>query len=327
MLQLTRRESLRVHVGEFLQLQRALQGDGEADMPAEEQHRPRVRHPPAQVADLVHSAQDGLDGRRHRFELGELARHLVGVLRAPSLGECQTHEVVRRHLSEERLRGRDPDLGPGVRVEHRVGLARDLGAVGVADRQHPGLLLPRVAHRLQRVGGLTGLRDGHHERVPVEHRVAVTELTRQLDLHREAGPVLDGVLGDEPGVVGGAAGDDEDLVDVPQILVGHALLVEHDAPGLEVPAQRVGERVRLLLDLLEHEVLVAALLGGGEVPVDRERFALGGLPVEVRDPVAVAVDHHELVLAEFDGLAGVLDEGRDVGRDERLPVTDTDHQR
>ena len=49
--------------------------------------------------------------------------------------------------------------------------------------------------------------------------------------------------------------------------------------------------------------------------------------MEVGDPVAVGGDHHRLVLAEFDGVAGVFDERRDVGADEHLAVADADHQR
>ena len=86
--------------------------------------------------------------------------------------------------------------------------------------------------------------------------------------------MLDGVLGQQPGVIGGPAGDDEDLVDLAQFLVAQPLFVEHDAAVDEVPEQGVGDRGGLLGDLLEHEVLVAALLGGGQVPVDVERAAL-----------------------------------------------------
>ena len=98
-------------------------------------------------------------------------------------------------------------------------------------------------------------------------------------------------------------------------------------PDVEVPAQRVGQRLRLLLDLLEHEVLVAALFGGGQVPVDGERLGLGGVAVEVGDLVALAGDDDELVLAQLDGLAGVLDERGDVGGDEVLALPDPDDQR
>ena len=125
-----------------------------------------------------------------------------------------------------------------------------------------------MPHRLQRVGGLPGLRDRDHQRAAVQHRVAVAELAGQLDLDGQPGPVLDGVLGQQPGVIGGAAGHDEHLVDLAQFLVGQPLLVEHDAAVDEVAEQGVGDRGGLLGDLLEHEVLVAALFGGRQVPVD-----------------------------------------------------------
>ena len=48
------------------------------------------------------------------------------------------------------------------------------------------------------------------------------------------------------------------------------LFVEHDPAVDEMAEQRVGHRGGLLGDLLEHEVLVAALFGGGQVPVDVE---------------------------------------------------------
>ena len=80
--------------------------------------------------------------------------------------------------------------------------------------------------------------------------------------------MLDGVLGQQPGVIGGAAGHHEHLVHLAQLLIGQPLLVEHDAAVDEMPQQGVGHRGGLLGDLLEHEVLVAALLGGAQVPVD-----------------------------------------------------------
>ena len=43
--------------------------------------------------------------------------------------------------------------------------------------------------------------------------------------------------------------------------------------------------------------------------------------------VAVGGDHDDLVLAELDGVAGVLDERGDVGAEEHLAVADADHQR
>ena len=55
-----------------------------------------------------------------------------------------------------------------------------------------------------------------------------------------------------------------------QLVVGEAHLVEGELAAGGTPVeQRVGDRLGLLVDLLGHEVVVAALLGGLEVPVDR----------------------------------------------------------
>ena len=195
-----------------------------------------------QLRDGFHVRQHPLHQLGHRLQFAELALHLVGVLGAAGLRERQTDEVVGGDLREERLGRRDADLRARAGVEHRVALARDLAAVGVADRQHLGLLLLGVPHGFQRVGGLAGLRDRDHERAAVQHGVAVAELAGQLGLDGQPGPVLDGVLGQQPGVIRGAARDDEHLVDLAQFLVGQALLVEHDAAAGE--AARAGCRRR-----------------------------------------------------------------------------------
>ena len=124
--------------------------------------------------------------------------------------------------------------------------------------------------------------------------------------------MLDGVLGEQTGVVGRTAGDDVHLVQVAEVIVGETVLVEVNPAVDEVPGEGVTHGGGLLVDLLDHEGVVAALLRGGEVPVDGERAALGGAAVEVEELVAVRVDHDDGVLAEFHGVAGEFDEGGDV---------------
>ena len=81
--------------------------------------------------------------------------------------------------------------------------------------------------------------------------------------------MLDGVLGHQAGVVAAPAGHDEHLVDGPELLVGDVDLVEDQgAVGQQPVEQGVGHRFGLLVHLLAHEVVVAVLAGGVEVPVD-----------------------------------------------------------
>ena len=137
------------------------------------------------LAHRVHQRQRLRDGLRHLREQLELAGDLVAVLRAAGLRQREPDQVVGRDLGEERLGGGDADLRAGVRVEHGVGLARDLRAVGVAHGEHPGPLPAGVPDGLQGVGGLAGLADRDDQRVAVENRVAVTELAGDLDLDRQ----------------------------------------------------------------------------------------------------------------------------------------------
>ena len=215
-----------------------------------------------------------------------------------------------------------------MRVDDRVGLARDRRTVRVADRDHLGVLLPRVTDGHERVGRLARLGDRHDERGRGDDRVAVAELRGDVDLARNVRPVLDRVLRDHPRVERGPTGHDDDLVDPSQLCVVDVDLVEHQSPvRIEAPEQCVRDGARLLEDLLAHEPVVAALLGRREVPVDVVRLRDGRFTGEARHVVAVRSDLDDLVLTELDGLSRVLDERRDVGRDEHLALAHADHER
>ena len=94
--------------------------------------------------------------------------------------------------------------------------------------------------------------------------------------------------------------------------------------GLEqqAPAQGVGDGPRLLVDLLEHEVRVAALLGLRGVPVDGARLPLARLPLDVGDHRLAGGDRHHVPFVEEDHLAGVLEDGGHVGCQEGLPLAE-----
>ncbi|MPM15727.1 hypothetical protein SDC9_62099 [bioreactor metagenome] len=327
-LELAGGEALGVQVGDLLELEGALEGDRVADVAAEEEHRGLVDESGGEVEDRGGVVQHLLHQRRQALQLLHHRGDLLAVHRPLDLRQVETEQVAGGQLGGEALRRGDADLRAGVGVDHRVGLARDGRTVGVADGQHPGVLFAGVPDGHQGVGGLAGLGDRHHQGGRADDRVAVAELGGQLHLAGDPHPVLDGVLGDHPGVEGRAGGDDDDLLDLAQLRLRQPDLVEGQRTVLGVAAQQgVGDGLRLLEDLLAHEPVETALLGGGQIPVDVVALGLGRLAGEVGHLHPVGGDLHHRVLAEFEGLAGVLDERGDIGGEEVLPLAQADDQR
>ena len=70
-------------------------------------------------------------------------------------------------------------------------------------------------------------------------------------------------------MIAGAAGDHVDTVDVVELLEGQAQLIDVELAGRRHTAnQRVAHDARLLVDLLEHKVGIAALFGHVQIPID-----------------------------------------------------------
>ena len=166
---------------------------------------------------------------------------------------------------------------------------------------------------------LAGLADRDDERGAVEDRVAVAELARRTR-PRTGSRVQCSMayLATSPAWYDVPQAMMKTLSIVAQLVVGEAQLVERSGRRRQPAQQGVGDRLRLLGDLLEHEVVVAALLGGRGVPVDVVRLGLGRARREVGDGDAVAAQLDDLVLVELDRRAGVRDEGGDVGGEEVL---------
>ncbi len=93
-----------------------------------------------------------------------------------------------------------------------------------------------------------------------------------LDGH--ARPLLDRVAGRNTCVVRGAGREDDDAPQHPELVVRHPESLEHEAALAHAVADRLGDGVGLLVDLLQHERLEAALLGTLVVPVEDQRLVL-----------------------------------------------------
>ena len=92
-------------------------------------------------------------------------------------------------------------------------------------------------------------------------------------------------------------------------------------------ADRLGHGLRLLEDLLQHERLVAALLGALLVPVDL--LALGRLHLGAVEEEMDGVGCHfdDLAVARVNDGAGLAEEGGDRGGEEVLAVAEAHDER
>ncbi len=130
-------------------------------------------------------------------------------------------------------------------------------------------------------------------------------------------------------MVGGAAGDDDDAPAGGEELVGDRAEVAevHAVAARGAVGDRFGHRVGLLMDLLEHERLVAALLGHFGAPVDVLDGALDARAVGLHEHDVVGRDHHDLVVLDQLDVARVGEEGRNRRAEEVLALAAADDER
>ena len=100
-----------------------------------------------------------------------------------------------------------------MQVDPAVRLARDRAADHVHDPHHPAARRACRAHRLQRVGGFTGLRDGDRQRAGKRQLAAIAVFGRVFDRDWYARQLFDEVTTNEPRVPRRAACDDHDAID------------------------------------------------------------------------------------------------------------------
>ena len=263
-LHLARGVALGVDVGDLLELERAFEGDRVVDAApqVEEVLAPGSTSAPAPPCAPPASGSPrrppaaGGRGRRGTCAL-ELSR------RAP--GADRGQQVERHQLGGERLGRGDADLRAGVGVDHAL-----------ADRASPGCRarcrsVNRRAPRSraasmadERVRRLARLGDADREHRASDDRVAVAVLGAVVHLDRHAGELLDQELADQPGVPGGAAGQRCGCARSARAPPRRSSPCRTGSAASS-KSTRAGEGVLhglgLLVDLLEHEVLVAALLG------------------------------------------------------------------
>ena len=172
------------------------------------------------------------------------------------------HGCQHGYLGGEGLGARHADFRPGVGVGPSVGFARNAGPDHVAHPKDVGTRLLGGADGRQGVCGFATLRDGqHHVSVP-DDGISVSEFRGVFHFDRDACQALEEVFGHQPRVPACSTPQNEDalgFLPLGPIVVdtGHVrgALLEVDPSADGVP-----NGSGLLVNLLEHEVIVSTLL-------------------------------------------------------------------
>ena len=160
----------------------------------------------------------------------------------------------------------------------------------------------------------------------VDRRLAIAVFGGDVDLDRQPGEALDPILADEPGHIGGAAGDDREARELSRV----------DRPGerpeahrrhVDVVGERVADDLRLLVDLLGHEVPVIALFreqASGRAALDAAPDPFAG---RVADDGALAGHNDPVAFLEIGDAVGERRERQRVGAEIHLALAVADRER
>ena len=128
-------------------------------------------------------------------------------------------------------------------------------------------------------------------------------------------------------MIGRAAGDNIDLLDLLHFLIGEIHAVKMHLTVCHDGIDRIADDLRLLVDLLEHEMLIAALFGGFRIPLDLGQLLLQHLAVDVVEGHIALFELRDLHIADVIDIAGVFQDRRNIRGDIALAVRDADDHR
>ena len=122
-------------------------------------------------------------------------------------------------------------------------------------------------------------------------------------------------------MIGGPAGDNVDLIRLPQIVSVQVQVVQHHSAVLDARKYRISKGLWLLHDLLGHEVLVSALFRGGHLPVHMVFLFFHRLKIRVvKNPDTVSGENGDLAVLQIAHLPGILDDSGHIGGQKVEPL-------
>ena len=128
-------------------------------------------------------------------------------------------------------------------------------------------------------------------------------------------------------MVAGPAGHDTDAADITDLSVSHSQVAEHHTAVPDASGDGAAHRRRLLIDLLEHEVVVTALFRSVHIPVDVTVLLVDGPAALVVDTDTLRRDDSQLAVIHIYHVTGVPQQRRHIRGQEVLPPAAAQQQR
>ena len=124
-----------------------------------------------------------------------------------------------------------------------------------------------------------------------------------------------------------AAGDHIDAAQAAQIALIELHIVQHDAAVADPWIDRIAQGLGLVVNFLEHEVRIAALLRSGHLPLDVLGRLAHGRAVCVIELRGVLREHDHIAVVEIHDAARIRQDGRDIRGNEVLSLAEAEDQR
>ena len=300
-------------IADLLELQAALHTDGIINASANEERIPDIHNlggkplkPLLILQNTLYLIGNGLNFIRQTAE--SLLRDLPSCL-------CKLHsqQICRNQLTAVCLGGGNRDFRARQGIEYIVRFSCNGGTHHVDDTQGSDPLVLAEPECRQAVRRFTGLADDNGKAVGNKLHAPVAELRSQLHPYLQAGQLLQHILSRHAYMVSRTAGYNVNLLNLPHIFISKTDAFKAHLSVLQNGMNGIPHNLGLLVDLLEHKMLIAALFRSLCVPFDGFHFLLDLVPVQVIKRNRPLGQPCKLQIADIIHVSGILENRRHVG--------------
>ena len=314
-------------VGHLFQFQRPFHGDGVVDGTAQVENVAGFDEAVCHVGHVVLFFQ-------HLFNLlGQVPKAVGNLMNqfcgngASELCHVEGQQEECHQLGGVSLGGCHGDFRASQGVYHVVRFTGNGGADGVGNGQTLGAMFLGFLQGFQGINGFTGLADHDAEGVAGGERFAVAVFGSDFHGHRNLYKPFDIVLCHQACMVGGAAGSDEDIVNVIEAFFSPVQVREcNGAVLVQVNLHGVSDCFGLFEDFLQHEMGITALFCCFRRPCDLLDFLPDRLSVFIINGYAVLLHHCQFFIIQNVDIPGVVDDCGNIGGNEVFTFAQTDNE-